>query len=339
MKLGVHDDLSSFTEQKMSYLKQLGVNNIIAKKSSVPGQTEKQITQLVSKFCKGDYWRIEDLAATKKWVESCGLEVSGIAREVPDKVILGLPGRDEQIENWCKSLRNMGKAGIPLLRYGMWTINAGSWLSNWRTTASTVGRGGAKYVSFDYEVAKDSPVSELGQINDDQLWNSLTYFLKAVIPVAAESGVKMVLHPADPQVPSLAGIARIIRSVEAYDRVFKIVSSDYNCMIFCLGCFTQMLGPEGVYDAIKHFGRMGKIGTVHFRNIKGNLERFDEVYPDEGRLDMVKAIELLNEVGFKDTITLDHVPHGTFDTEPYYIGYAFQIGYLKGLLQSASALD
>jgi len=339
MKLGVHDDLSSFTEQKMSYLKQLGVNNIIVMRSGVGGQTEKQIAQLVSQFNQGDYWRIEDLLAVKKWAESCGLEVSGIARGVADNVILSLPGRDEQIENWCKSLRNMGKVGIPLLRYGMWTINAGAWLSNWRTAAGTVGRGRAKYVSFDYEVAKDVPVSEFGQIIDEQLWDSLAYFLKAVIPVAEECGVKMVLHPADPQVPSLAGIARIIRSVEAYDRVFKIVPSDYNCMIFCLGCFTQMLGPEGVYDAIRHFGRMNKIGTVHFRNIKGNLERFDEVYPDEGDLDMVKAIKLLKEVGYKDTITIDHVPHGMFDIEPYYIGNAFQIGYLKGLLQSASALD
>ena len=93
-----------------------------------------------------------------------------------------------------------------------------------------------------------------------------------------------------------------------------------------------MLDPEGVYDAIRHFGTMGKIGNVHFRNTKGNLERFDEVYPDDGKLDMVKAIKVLEEVGYKGTITPAHTPRGTFDTDGYIV-LAFQIGYLKGLLQ------
>ncbi len=325
MKLATTERLSLLTDEEMSYVKQLGVNHIIVRYDR-------------------DYRRFGGLIALKKWVEDSGLELCGIVihrlidADPLDKVFLGLPGRDEQIEDFCKLLRNMGKVGIPLVHYSQWVINTGAWLGNWRTTARTVGRGGAKYVSFDYEVAKKVPVSDFGQITDEQVWDNLTYFLKAVIPVAEESGVKMVMHPADPQVHSIAGVARIIRSVEAYDRLFEIAPSDYNCMLFCLGCFSQMLDTKGVCDAIRHFGTMGKIGHVHFRNVRGSLEKFDEVYPDEGKLDMLKALKTLNEAGYKGTISPDHGPRGTFDTDGYIVE-AFQIGYLKGLLQSASALD
>ena len=340
MKLGTNEPISILTQEKMSYLKQLGVNYVIVRTSASGGQTESSQweSNLPAKPGRGGYYRIEDLIALKKAVEGRGLELYGVSpTDCLDKAILALPGRDEQIENWCKTLRNVGRAGIPMIQYG-WVDNAGAWLSNWRTTARAVGRGGAHLVSFDYEVAKEVPISAFGEITDEMMWDNLTYFLKAVIPVAEESRVKMVMHPADPQVPSLAGIARIIRSVEAYDRLFEIVPSDYNCMLFCLGCFSQMLEPEGVYDAIRHFGTKGKIGSVHFRNVRGNLEKFDEVYPDDGKLDMVEAIRVLHETGYKGTITPDHIPHGALDATGY-IGLAFQIGYLKGLLQSASALD
>ncbi len=341
MKLGASLSFDAHTDARVSFLKNLGVKYVMGPMFGQGGQTERL---LVSKL-RQDNPQCEDLIALKKWVESCELELCGITHSTPndrwDQILLtqylGLRGRDEQIENFRNLLRNMGKAEIPMVMY-RWDTTVGAWLNNWRTTAETVGRGGAKLVSFDYEVAKKVPVSHFGQITEESIWDSLTYFLKAVVPVAEESGVNLVMHPADPQVPSIAGIARIIRSVEAYDRLFEIVPSNYSRMVFCLGCFSQMLDPEGVYDAIRHFGTMGKIGVVHFRNVKGSLERFDEVYPDEGKLDMFKAIELLKEVGYKNLIYPDHVPRGTGDTDGF-IGNAFQIGYLKGVLQSASALD
>ena len=330
---------SQLTGENMSFLKQLGVNYLMVATNGNAEQTERM--PIVSKLRQSDYYQTKDLIDLKKWVESCGLELCGLLNISPhrwDKIILGLPGRDEQIENWCKSLRNMGKAGIPMLHY-RWTVEAGAPFANWRTTADTVGRGGAKLLSFDYEVAKKVPVTDFGQVTEEAIWDNLTYFLKAVIPVAEECRVRIVMHPADLQVPSLAGLARIIRSVEAYERLFEIVPSNYSCMVFCLGCFSQMLDPEGVYDAIRYFGTRGKIGYVDFRNIKGSLEKFDEVYPDEGKLNMFKAIKLLREVAYQDLIVTDHCPHGMADTEYGHAAHAFQIGYLKGLLQAASPLD
>jgi len=110
-------------------------------------------------------------------------------------------------------------------------------------------------------------------------------------------------------------------------------------MTFCLGCFAQMMDAVGVYKTIRHFGEEGRIGYVHFRGVRGTLEKFDEVFPDEGKLDMLKAIKVLKEVGFNGIVQPDHAPHTTSDTEYGHISHAFQIGYLKGILQGANALD
>lgn len=340
MKFGERLTLDgTLNDENMTFLKQLDVNNLMAGVGAAAGQPEKM--PVVSKLRHGDYWETEDLLELKKLVEGRGFGLFGMSH-TPfarwDKIIRGLPGRDQQVENWNKSLRNLGKAGIPMLQYN-WVIDAAAWLGNWRTTDKTVGRGGARLVSFDYEVAKKVPVTAFGEITEDEMWVNLTYFLKAVIPVAEEAGVKMVVHPADPQVPSIAGVARIIRSPEAYDRLFNIVKSDGNGMVFCLGCFSQMLEPEDVYNAIRHFGAAKKIGYVHFRNVSGTREKFDEVYPDEGKLDMLKCIQLLKEVGYKDIIIPDHTPHGAGDTEYGHRGRAYAIGYMKGLMQAAAALD
>jgi len=342
MKIGERLVLgSSLTDENMAYLKQLGVNHLMVMTLEMGGGTPVGKASIAAGLAQGDYYQYDDLMAIKKWVESKGLELFAII-QTPfsrwDKVILGQSGRDEQIENWNKSLRNMGKAGIPMLQYG-WVINTGAWLPLWRTSAENAGRGGAKIVRFDYEVAKKTPISTYGELTDEVLWDNLTYFLKAVIPVAEESHVKMMMHPADPQVPSLAGIARIIRSVEAYDRLFKIVPSEYNSMVLCLGCLSQILEPEGVYKAIRHFARQGKIGYVDFRNVRGSLTKFDEVFPDEGKLDMFRAIKVLKQVGYSGRIVPDHAPHTTGDSEYGHISHAFQIGYLKGLLQAAGAVE
>jgi mannonate dehydratase len=145
----------------------------------------------------------------------------------------------------------------------------------------------------------------------------------------------MALHPADRQVRSLAGIARIIRSPAAYDRLFEAVPSEANAMTFCQGCFAQMLDAEGVYAAIRHFGSLRKIAFVHFRNVTGGPERFDETYWDEGKVDNVRAIRGYRDAGYDGYLVPDHAPRGVGDTDWGHRARAFAIGYLRGLLQSA----
>jgi mannonate dehydratase len=255
-----------------------------------------------------------------------------------EKILFGQPGRDEQIENWNKSLRNLGKAGISMVQYNC-MINAGSSMPLWRTSAEKTGRGETLIFKFDYDVAKKAPLTNFGEVSENVMWDNLTYFLKAVIPVAEKAGVTMAMHPAEPPVSGLAGIARIMRDIEAYDRVFKVMPDRANCMTFCLSTFGQMLDAERVYEAIRHFGKENRIGCVHFGGVKGTLEKSEEAFPDEGKLDMLRAVKVLKEAGFSGIIEVDHAPHPIGDTDYGHMSHAFQIGYLKGILRGAGVLE
>jgi mannonate dehydratase len=331
---------SSLTEANMVYLKQLGVENI-AVAFLETGTTEPPNRSSLSGLRERPCYEAEDLLALRKWVESHGFELSAIGSPSFrnwDRIFFGQPGRDEQIENWINTLRNMGNAGIPILQ-NTWVLNAGASIPLWRTSIENVGRGGTKIARFDGAIARKAPVTKYGTLSESDAWANLSYFLRAVVPVAEESGVTITMHPCDPQVPAIAGIARIIRSIASYDRLFEMVPSKALKITFCLGCFAQMMETAAIYRAIRYFGTQGRIGYVHFRGVRGTLEKFDEVFPDEGSLDMVEAIKVFKESGYAGLIQPDHAPHTTGDSEYGHVSHAFQIGYLKGVLQGAGAMD
>jgi mannonate dehydratase len=344
MKIGDRFFLSgAFDKEGLAFIRQMGAEGAAINiggevKGNLEG-TRAVSDELTYRLRSGPYWNTKDLVELRRAVEAFGLELFSIGL-VPhhrfQKALLGLPGRDEEIDNWCKSLRAMGEAGIPILQY-VWYLNVGAQHFNWHTSVNIPIRGGALAEGFDYALTKDAPVTDIGIIPDDQLWESLTYFLKAVIPVAEEAGVRMAMHPADPQVPSLAGIARIMRSPEAFDRMLSIVPSAANAINFCQGCFSQMLEPEGVYQAIKHFASRQAIAFVHFRNVVGDKEKFSEAFWDDGKVDMVRAIRAYREGGFKGYLTPDHHPHVIGDTVWGHRSRGFALGYMRGLLQSSIA--
>jgi len=305
------------TEEKLMFARQLGATDIIVHTPELGGD---------------GYWEFLPLLQLRTHVESVGLRLAAIEnlpRSYYDKVMLGQQGRDEQIENWCKTLRNMGKAGIPILGYNFMVVGV------WRTSLSTYARGGARVTSFDYDLVKDAPLTAAGKIGEEQMWDNFTYFLKRVVPVAEEAGVKMALHPDDPPVPSLSGIARIFRSVEAFKRMIEIVPSDYNGIEFCQGCFSEM-GAD-VIEAIRYFGRRRKILYVHFRDVKGTSTKFDECFIDEGNVDMLKAMRAYKEVGFDGPVIDDHVPRVIGDTPWGHRSRAYAFGYMKALMRAVES--
>ena len=339
MKIGERLALgSTLTDENMSFLKQLGVNLLSA---ALETGREPKGDYLFSKLREGAYYKLDDLVALRKWVESHCLELYSINLAMfPrwEKILFGQPGRDEQIENWNKSLNNLGKAGIPVVQYNC-MINTGSSMPLWRTSAEKTGRGETLIFKFDYDVAKKTPLTNYGEVSEKVMWDNLIYFLKAVIPVAEKAGVTMAMHPYDPPVSSLAGIPRIIHNIEAYDRLFKIIPNRANCMTFCLSTFGQMLDNKHIYETIRHFGKENRIGCVHFGGVKGILEKSEEAFPDEGKIDMLKAVEVLKESGFNGIIEVDHAPHPIGDTGYGHMSHAFQIGYLKGIMQAADVLE
>ena len=285
---------------------------------------------------RGDgFWEFQDLLHMRTLVDSYGLTlyaIENMPRDFYDKIRHGLPGRDEQIEKVIKTVENMGRAGIPVLGYD-WVL-----VGVWRTEYSPTGRGGARVSKYDHEQAKNAPVFEHGEFDDDTMWENFAYFLKAVVPAAEEAGVKLALHPDDPPVPSIRGTARIFRSTEAYKRVIETVPSPSNVLEFCQGTVSEWCQtPEEVYEAIRYFASRDKIAYVHFRNVRGVVPKFEETFIDEGKVDMLEAVKAYKESDFDGVLIVDHTPGIIGDTRWGHRGRAYGIGYIKALLKCVGA--
>jgi mannonate dehydratase len=242
----------------------------------------------------------------------------------------GTPGRDEKIALVLNMLHGMGAAGIPIMAYNFKLLNS----KNLRSKP-TKGRGAAKYISFDYDEYLKHPTAPVEPpIPEAQMWDNMTYFLKTAIPAAEKAGVRMALHPDDPPMPRgtppLAGAAHIVSALDDYRRIFGIVPSRSNGMLFCQGCVTEMKDVN-VYEAIREIGAMDKIVMVHFRNVRGEFPKFQEVFVDNGDVDMYRAMQAYRDIGFKGPFSLDHSP---IFPGAEVANQAFAIGYLRGLIQA-----
>ena len=318
---------SELSHERLTFARQLGASGVLLNTPVLPG-TER--------------WEVADLLWLRKRCEDHGLRLEAIENtpvSFYDKAMLGLPGRDEQIENYQATIRNLGQAGIPLLGY--------DWMPNgvWRTSNTTLGRGGALVTSFDLSLAadhplvygvKEHPLAEGRTFTEEEMWQNYTYFMNAVIPVAEEAGVKLALHPDDPPVPMLGGVARIFYHFDGFKRAMEIAPSPNSGLDFCMGCWSEM-GPN-VIDAIRYFGERGKIFYVHFRDVQGTVPVFQECFLGEGNVDVVAAIRALKEVNFTGFIIDDHVPHMVDDTAWGHRGRAHATGYIQALLEAVNKL-
>lgn len=274
-------------------------------------------------------WDFVPLLLMVQRFREAGFTVSVIEASPPmHRIRLGLEGRDEEIEWVLTLLRNMARLDIPV-----WCWN---WMAviNWaRTSVTTPARGGALTTSYDHELMEQAGLTELGTVHPDQLWQSLEYFLRAVVPVAEELGVRLALHPDDPPVSSLRGIARILISPENLQKALDLYPSPMHGLTFCQGTFSTM--NVDVPYWIRHFGSTGKIHFVHFRDVRGGPTRFTETFHDDGQTDMFEAMRAYYEVGFQGVMRPDHVPtmEGEANDEPGYmmLGRLFAIGYMRGL--------
>jgi len=295
------------------------------------------------RLCPGsEVWEYADIMHDKMQVERDGLRFEVLER-APDaeKIFCNLPGRDEQLENFCKSLKNLGDAGIKVIRVRYMPL-----IPNviWRTYWDKPTRGGATSTAFDYDDVKNAPpTSKYGTYTEEDVWENIAYFLKGTLPTAEKAGVVITFHPDDPPISPRQGFPRPLRSVEAFDRLLEIVPSENIGITFCQGCFAEM-GVD-VPAAIRHFGKKKKIFFAHFRNVIGSVKEpggFQEVFHDDptGRVDMFEAMKAYYEVGFGGPMRPDHAPKMEGDehlggSSGYYIlGKVLGIGYMKGLAES-----
>ena len=282
------------------------------------------------------HWSHDRLQAVQNWFSNAGLDIGVVEGSVPlsDTTRLGLPGRDEEIAQFQQFLRDLGALGIPVVCY--------DWMAGlrWaRTGVHVDARGGSLVSEFD---ARDVPgTSDHRAVNLDheELWENLAYFLEAVVPVAEEAGVRLGLHPDDPPRPSVKGIPRIVDSVDAFDRVLGLVDSHANGVTLCQGNVAAM-GAD-VPETIRHFG--DRIAFAHFRDVRGDADHFVETWHDDGPTDMLAAMQAYRDVGFDGPMRPDHVPTmaGEDNSLPGYHTKArlWAIGYMRGLLEATEPTD
>lgn len=294
---------------------------------------------LVTRYPGSD---LADLVKVRTRIESHGLKLVAIEGSLPiEKIKIGEDHNGRELEAMRRLIVHMGEAGIPLLCHNF--MAGTDWV---RTRLDAPERGGAKVTAFDLRDAEralslnhaDDTIAPRtiawGTISAEALWENLAAYLSELIPVAEMAGVTLAMHPDDPPLTEFLGKARIMNSVENFERLLSLDPSPRHAVCFCLGSFVTM----GV-DPINALRRLGdRVAYVHFRDVRGTAESFAETFHDNGPTDMVAVMRELRALGFDGPIRPDHVPQlvGEDDGEPGYtmLGRLFAYGYIRGLLQA-----
>ena len=280
----------------------------------------------------GDVWSRERIKAMKKEVETAGLKVSGIESvNIHDDIKIGSGKRDEYIENYIETLKNLGEEKIDVVCYNFMPV------FDWtRSDLAKVRTDGSTVLSYDQElIDKIDPnnlktsmesmsngftlpgweperLSKLKslfemyrQVDEDKLFANLKYFLEAIMPTCEKYNIRMAIHPDDPAWP-VFGLPRIIRNKENLLKLMKAVDSPCNGVTLCTGSLGS--NPENdLCDIIKSL--KGRIPFAHIRNIKYQGKgKFDEAahLSSDGSLDIYEIMKTLYETGFDGIIRPDH---------------------------------
>jgi len=307
------------TSQDVKIAKQLGVNHVIASFN-------------LSRVRREEY--LELAKKTKDTWTAAGMTIAGVEGHPVafERLKLGVEGADEEIENTKWAIEALSKVGINMICY-----NFMAGLGWTRTNTKLEERGGALTSEFDLEASKALGLTRNGEVSEEKMWANMTHFIKEVMPVADKFGVKMALHPDDPPISPLRGIARILISARAYRRVMDIVPSPMNGVTFCQANFKLM--GEDIYALAKEWTSRKKIFFVHFRDVEGTKEKFHETFHDNGPTNMVRMLEIYSKAGFNGPIRPDHAPTIEIDRNDTRSGYTmggkvFAFGFMKGIMEA-----
>ena len=274
----------------------------------------------------------ESFARSKMIFEEHGFQLCGLEGDQFDmhRIKLGLPGKERDIEAYQKMLENMGRLKVSLLCYN---FMATGW---YRTHRALPERGGALVSGFNYNTAKNEPISTYGAFSENQIWDNYQWFIEQVMPTAEANNVKMALHPDDPPIGPIHGIARILTSAGAMEKALSFSDSPSHGLTFCQGTFATM--NEDLEALFLKHKKSKRIFFVHIRDVRGTPFNFRETFHDNGPTDMFKMMQRYKELGYDVLVRSDHVPTMTGDDNEN-MGYTmngslFGLGYIKGLMHA-----
>ncbi len=269
-------------------------------------------------------WSEADFLDLRQRVEHFGLSLDVIESiPIAESIKKGTAERDVMIDIFCESIRNMGRAGIPVLCYNFMPVF--DWMRtdlHVRFADSSVATAYQHQEMLDYDLSRglearvawahgfsgdeiQAVLAEYQAIDENILFENLAYFLRRVVPVAEEVGVFLALHPDDPPW-SIFGLPRIVRDATSIQRILSVVDSPHNGLTFCTGS----LGSAAANDLPTMVHQFAdRINFVHLRNVELTGDKsFIEVAhtSSTGNVNMPQVIQALIDIGYTGPIRPDH---------------------------------
>ncbi len=319
----VSENLHNVEPDTLRWLKQLGLRHAVF-----------QGTDHVDPDRKG-YWTLEDVLRQKRKCDEAGVELTSMMIPIGfyTKARFDQPGRDQEMENVIRTIQATGEAGVRMMEWRFWPDFYWDERVGYYRLA---GRGGANLKAFDYgRIANEPNFPEIGEVSSDEMWQRFLYFTKPVVEAAEKAGVQLTMHPNDPPVKNMRGVARIFHHTDGLRRLIKEIPSPYNGITFCQGTITEM--GVNVLEDIRYFATRDRIKLVHFRSVRGTVPKYREVFVDEGDIDMLDAMKTYRDSGFAGPFVSDHTPRVEGDTAWGHLGRTFTHRYIRGLVQAVNA--
>ncbi len=324
-------------------VKQLGVDHVLSGGPPLLPWTDEVLTTLMAPW------------------KAAGVQVSNLMINLSPDIIYGKTGekRDQDIEKVKQSIMAAGRAGLPVVEYNFYAHRA---MEGYFLEIDTA-RGGSGWTGFDYEMVQTAaqqyqtnpeekgirfkdlpPLPNEGAHKLDEMWSNITYFLKAVVPVAEKVNVRLALHPNDPPAPISRGSEQIMGTVAGWKKLISIIDSPSNGITFDCGV-TREMGEDPV-EVCRYFASRDRINHVHYRNVLviKPYERYREVWIDEGVNNMFAIMKELVKNKYSHLIYPEHPRRLNYDAErgpiPGYPGaggyaaIAYNVGFARAMMQA-----
>lgn len=351
----ISEQLLNPSEQRLRLSTQLGVQHVVL---------DNRGTELVSATGGVSAWDARKLAGYRQWVEGFGLQLDVFALDVGSILLdslvdMGSARRQRAV--LADNIQKAADAGIDCLKYNVQMVGI-------TRTGLKPGRGGAQnsgFVYAEYSPEEDRKNSYWGvgypsnqeegdstsallcgqkmardvpPVSEQAGWDAIEFLVEGLVPAADKAGVRLACHPHDPAYPlgGLNGIEHVVGSADGIRRFLALSPSRNHGLNFCQGTVAEMFREPGkaMVPVIEEFAATDRIFMVHFRNIRGGYLDFQEVFPDEGDVDMFQAIKAYQRGGYAGPLCPDHVP--VSDLDPGRERFmSFALGYTRGLLQAA----